>query len=112
MHIVSYRLHTVRELHGVHLDEAIAVTLAVPAVVYINIGVACIAQTTFHHRIGNALDDVFRDVTLKLVPCTPSHLRGVSQMLPLLSFHRYCHQGEHTAQDSHSTKILHMIHAF
>ena len=107
MHIVSHRLHAVRELHGIHLDEAIAVTFAVPAVVDINIGVARIAQPAFHHRIGNALDDVFRDVALKLVPCTPSHLWGVCQMFPFLCLYGHCHQDEHAAQNSHSAYSSH-----
>ena len=78
MNIISQVFHSVRKAVGICLNEAKRVAFYLPAVINNNILVSRILHTRLYHLIRHIHNQLFADITTKLIPGVPSHRRSLS----------------------------------
>ena len=81
VNIVGERLYARRELLRVGYDVVLSVASALPEVIDEDIFVAGIAKSAFDHSVGCLAYELLVDVSLKEVPCHPTHWRFRCKLL-------------------------------
>jgi len=84
VHVVRQCLHARREALLVGGDEAARVTLAVPAVVDVDVLVARVLHAGRDHRVGSLADHLLAHVAAELVPAVPAELGSLREAIELL----------------------------
>src|SRR5258706_16052286 len=74
--VIGEALDSAAKTLRVRDDRSVGLTTDLPAIVDVDVLVACGLHSTADHHVGNLADELLAHVTAKLVPAIPAHRRS------------------------------------
>jgi len=82
MNVIAQDFHSIGEANWIGLHVTTCVTIGkLPAIVQVDVFIAQVGQTDRDEHISGVLDKLLRNITRKLVPRVPAHLRGSTEAI-------------------------------